>query len=184
MRWVATTIFAVVVCVPLAVRAEVCPPPPDQSGAFQQLIEQVQAAPNEISARLITNQMWEIWATAPDAKAQDMLDRGLQYRSDYNLDAAIEAFNELIAYCPDYAEGYNQRAFIRFIRQDYSNALEDLQLALERSPDHIAALSGKALTLFGLGRMTDGQRVLREAVDMNPWLPERGMLVVDPGEDL
>lgn len=161
-----------------------CPPAPDQSQRFAQLLGQVRVAPNETAARQITNQMWELWATAPDAKAQDMLDRGLQYRSQMDFGAAIRAFDALIAYCPDYAEGYNQRAFIRFIRRDYENALADLEATLARSPDHIAALSGKALTLFGLGRMEEGQKVLRRAVEMNPWLPERSMLTVPPGREL
>lgn len=184
MRLIFASITAALVHMPLAALADDCPTAPDQSAEFERLVAQVQSAPDERSARIISNQMWEIWATAPDAKSQGMLDRGLQYRSDFNLDAAEEAFNELIAYCPDYAEGYNQRAFVRFIRQDYANALTDLELALDRSPDHIAALSGKALTLFGLGRMDEGQKVLRDALKMNPWLPERGMLIQEPGEEL
>lgn len=165
-------------------QTQVCPAVPDQTQAFEQLLTQLQVAPDEPTARQITNRMWEIWTTAPDARAQDMLDRGIDYGAQMNLDAAAEAFNKLVQYCPDYAEGYNQRAFVRFIRRDYADALLDLEEALARSPDHIAALSGKALTLFGLGRMDEGQRVLRRAVEMNPWLPERGMLAVPEGREL
>ena len=67
----------------------------------------------------------------------------------------------MVAYCPHYAEGYNQRAFVNFIARDYARALPDLEAAIERDPTHVAAIAGQALTLFGLGRMKAGRAVLR-----------------------
>ncbi|WP_367834162.1 tetratricopeptide repeat protein [Wenxinia marina] len=93
-------------------------------------------------------------------------------------------FGRLVDYCPDYAEGYNQRAFAAFLVQDYEAALDDLDTALALNPDHVAALSGRALTLMGLGRMDEGQAALRAALALNPWLGERAMLIELPGEDI
>ena len=36
---------------------------------------------------------------------------------------AEQTLDELIAYCPDYAEGYNQRAFAEYLRFNYSAAI-------------------------------------------------------------
>ncbi len=104
----------------------------------------------------------------------------------YDFDGAETILTALTKYCPDYAEGWNQRAFARFLRQDYNGALTDLDEALRLSPDHIAARSGKALTLMGLGRMDEAQGVLRDALALNPWLPERRFLIEeeDDGEKL
>jgi tetratricopeptide (TPR) repeat protein len=85
-------------------------------------------------------------------------------------------FDRLVDYCPDYAEGYNQRAFIHYLRGDYTPALGQLDEALQRQPLHIAALAGKALTLIAMGREAEGQMVLAQALKLNPWLPERGLL--------
>ena len=103
-----------------------CPPAPDHADALTGLIERVQAAPDERSARIISNEMWELWADAPDQRAQELLDEGMSRREAYDFKGAVVAFDALIAYCPDYAEGYNQRAFVNFIRQDYAAALPDL----------------------------------------------------------
>lgn len=161
-----------------------CPAPPDHSDALADLLNQVQQAPNEYRARLITNDMWALWADAPDEAAQEVLDSGMGKRRAFNLIGAVEDFDRLIAYCPDYAEGYNQRAFVRFLQQDYPRALEDLDRALALSPTHVAALAGKAMTLMGMGRMEEGQGVLRLALKLNPWLPERRLLQDPPGEEL
>ncbi|KZY48921.1 hypothetical protein A3731_26980, partial [Roseovarius sp. HI0049] len=129
-----------------------CPAPPDHADALTGLIEQVQAAPDERSAKLISNQMWELWADAPDTRAQELLDEGMSRREAYDFKGAVLAFDALVDYCPDYAEGYNQRAFVNFIRQDYEAALPDLERALTLSPRHIAAMTGQALTLAALDR--------------------------------
>lgn len=164
--------------------AEICPPVPDHGPRMDELMQAVREAGTEREARLLTNELWELWATAPDDRAQELLDTGLERRGVYDFEGAIKAFDALVAYCPDYAEGYNQRAFIAFMREDFAAALTDLDRTLELSPDHIAALAGKALTLMGLKRDAEAQLVLREALAMNPWLPERGLLQDPPGTDL
>ncbi|WP_212524013.1 tetratricopeptide repeat protein [Actibacterium sp. MT2.3-13A] len=161
-----------------------CPPAPDHGARLAALIAAAQAAATEPEARRITDDMWALWTDAPDARAQELLNAGMERRAAYDFAGAARAFDALVAYCPDYAEGYNQRAFVAFLRQDYAAALEDLERALALTPDHIPALAGKALTLMGLGRMDEGQAVLRAALALNPWLPERGLLIAAPGKDI
>ncbi len=161
-----------------------CPPSPDIADAQDRLLAEVQVAPNEGSARQISDRLWDLWAKAPDEPSQELLNRGMQARREFNLITAIDAFDKLIAYCPDYAEGYNQRAFAYFLGQDFELALGDLNRAIALSPKHVAAISGKALTLIGLGRDDEAQDVLRIALAMNPWIPERRYIVEDPGQEL
>ncbi len=164
-------------------QAATCPAPPDHSAALNRLLDRVQAAGSESQARQISDQMWALWASAPDEIAQEILNAGMAKRASYDLLGARQAFDRLIAYCPDYAEGYNQRAFVNFIRQDYSASLTDLERTLALSPRHLGAMTGKALALMGLGRMDEGQQVLRAALALNPWLPERHLLT-PRGEEL
>jgi len=164
--------------------AEGCPAIADRSAESEKVLVQIRAATDEYTARLLTDDLWKIWADAPDEKAQDLLDLGMERRAAYDFDAAIAAFDELVAYCPDYAEGYNQRAFVNFLRSDYAVALEDLERALDLAPSHVAAMAGQALTLMNLGRVEVGQMVLRNALKLHPWLPERRMLIDVPGEEL
>ena len=159
-----------------------CPPWDGQPERFAALLAGIKDAPDQATGQALSDAMWNIWARAPDDEAQEMLVRGQSARESYDYDAAITAFDALVAYCPDYAEGYNQRAFIHFLRQDFEPALADLERALERNPEHIAARAGLALTLLNMGRFETGQAVLREALKMNPWLPERGFLVEVPND--
>ena len=156
--------------------AQTCPDATDHADAMTALITAAQDAPDENSAREISNQMWEIWADAPDAHALELLNEGMSRRDSYDFAGAEAAFNALVDYCPHYAEGYNQRAFVNFLRQDFEAALPDLERTLELSPRHVAALTGQALTLAALNRNGEAALILRAALKLNPWLSERHLL--------
>ncbi|MEM6386624.1 MAG: hypothetical protein AAF718_10345 [Pseudomonadota bacterium] len=153
-----------------------CPAPPDIAAEEAVLFDKLQQAANEMQAQESSRGLWKLWTKAPDAAAQELLDQGMAARQVFDFVRAIDRFDRLVEYCPDYAEGYNQRAFVNFLREDFAAALVDLDLALERSPSHVGALSGKALTLMGLGEDEKAQEILRDALDLNPWIPERGLL--------
>lgn len=153
-----------------------CPEAPDHAAALTRLIAAVQAAPDAAAARPIASNMWALWTDAPDAYAQELLDEGMTRRAAFDHDGALDALDALVAYCPDFAEGYNQRAFVHFLRRDYAAALPDLERAMALAPRHIGALTGQALTLAALERNGEAALVLRAALKLNPWLSERRLL--------
>ena len=167
-----------------ALAAEVCPDFDLQVDRQAAVHDALQAAEGEAAAREISQELWEIWLDAPDEAAQALLDEGMARRVGFDFLGAEATLTRLIDYCPDYAEGWNQRAFSRYLRQDFPAALEDLDAAIARNPAHVAALAGKALTLIGLGRNEEAQQVLRDALALNPWLSERALLTEPPGEEL
>lgn len=154
---------------------ETCPEAPDHMANIDELIAEVQDATNQADARHIGGEMWKLWTDAPDAAAQLLLDKGMQRRESHDLAGAYNEFDQLVSYCPDYAEGYNQRAFVNYLRQNFEDALVDLDRAIALSPTHVAALSGKALTLMGLDRMDEARVTLAKALKLNPWLSERSL---------
>lgn len=158
--------------------AQTCPAAPDHSDALEGLIRSMQDAKDASAGQMISNQMWSYWADAPDARAQALLDQAMSRRSSYDYDGAMTAIEGLIAYCPDYAEGYNQRAFVNFLRGEYAIALPDLERAVQMSPRHIAAMTGQAMTLMALKRNAEAALTLRAALALNPWLSERSLLPI------
>ncbi len=167
-----------------AATAQGCPPLPDRSEEMAPLLDRLAVAPDPATAQRLTAALWQIWTDAPDDRSQRLLDDGMQRRVLGDLGGAADLLDDLVAYCPGFAEGWNQRAFVHFLRHDFAASLADLERALELEPAHVGALSGRALALLGLGRDLAAQGALREALDRNPWLPERALLRVPPGTDL
>ena len=166
---------AVLSCIGLPVVAA-CPAAQDIQPQMQSLIAQTQAAPNQQEGRRLSGEMWQLWLQAPDEAAQQALDRGMERRNLSDFVGALAAFDRLTAYCPDYAEGFNQRAYLYFLTGQHDKALVDLDIALKLQPLHIAALAGRALTLMNLGRLDEAREQMLAAVAMNPWLSERALL--------
>lgn len=185
MRLATLSTCALFLCVAShGATAESCPPGPDHAADLTALIAEANAAEDRRAGMQVSDKMWELWADAPDTRAQELLDEGMERRRSFDYDGAMAAFEALVDYCPDYAEGYNQRAFISYLREDYEAALPDLDAALARTPRHVAALTGKALTLVALGRKGEAALALRAALEMNPWLSERALLpMLEQGED-
>jgi tetratricopeptide (TPR) repeat protein len=154
-----------------------CPVPPDVSAELAPLFEEARAAANDMAGREVSNLMWQIWMRAPDEPAQELLDQGLRQREVYDFLGARETFDRLVTYCPLYAEGFNQRAFISFLTEDYEAALADLDIAQRLNPEHVGVLSGRALTLMNLGRLVEARAQLEAALVYNPWLSERFLLM-------
>lgn len=166
--------LALLAAAPLS--AGTCPPVPDHSAELDALYRDIQTAETEAEARDYSNALWGYWTDAPDEAAQGLLDMGMSQRARFDLLGAIKSLGTLVAYCPDYAEGWNQRAFARYLGGQYEQALPDLDRALELRPRHLGALTGKALTLIALERKAEAILVLRRALEINPWLSERHML--------
>jgi len=166
------------------IMAQTCPALPDRSAERAELMTAVRDAPNYTANREAVDRLWKHWRKAPDEKAQALLDLGIRRRDEFSFKAAEAALNELVAYCPEYSEGWNQRAFVYFLTKDYGRALQDLEKALEITPDHIAAMAGMVLTLTKLGRNRVAQKILREALALNPYLPEKSLLVEPKGKDI
>jgi tetratricopeptide (TPR) repeat protein len=155
-----------------------CPAAPDHAAAKAELLDDLRIARDETDAAMITGDLWRLWTDAPDDRAQGMLDEGMRLIRARDYRASEAVLGDLVSYCPDYAEGWNQRAFARFLMGAHEGALDDLERALALDPRHVPAISGKALVLMHLGRQEEGQLVLREAVRLNPWIAERSLLTI------
>lgn len=156
--------------------AQDCPAPADVSAELEGLFAQAQNAKDFREGQAASDAMWKVWLRAPDDAAQAVLERGMAARSSFDFVEAYAQFTRLTEYCPDYAEGWNQRAYISFLREDYEAALVDLDRALQLQPRHVAAQSGRGLTLMNLGRIAEARKQMLEAVANNPWLSEKALL--------
>ena len=145
-------------------------------------MERLANSPDISAGQEAAGALWEFWMVAPDEKAQDMLEDGMSRRVQLALADAEITLDALVRYCPLYAEGWNQRAFVRFLREDYEGSLADIEEVLTREPAHFGALSGKALALMRQGKRGLAQLAVVRALQVHPWLNERSLL--GDGEDI
>jgi len=137
-------------------------------------------AESEQEGRSAEGAIWQYWFDqSPTADVRASLDAGMERREAYDYEAAENHLDKVVASAPDYAEGYNQRAFVRFLRENYEGAQTDLETALELEPDHFGAMSGLFHILRIQNRSEAALGLLRQAVSIHPWLQERSSLPED-----
>lgn len=149
----------------------------------RRLFERLRNAATEQEGRLAEDAVWRMWMdAAPSMDVARRVQAAMDARESYDFDKALAILDTVVADVPDYAEGWNQRAFIRFLKDDLDGSLEDIDRALALEPRHFAALAGRGIILMRQGRVELGQAAIREAVAIHPWIAERSMLIPVPGE--
>ena len=74
-----------------------------------------------------------------------------------NLSAAEEIYTEVIDLMPEFSEGWNRRATVRYYLGDLSGSLADIEETLRLEPRHFGAI-------WGLGMILGAQRDFERAI--------------------
>jgi len=147
----------------------------------ERLFRALAAASTEAEGRAVEDEVWRFWLDlAPDARIRALVDEAMRRREAWDLAGAQELLDEAVAAAPGFAEGWNQRAFVRFLRDDLHGAEADIHAVLALEPRHFGALSGLFHVLMRQGRSEAAIASLERAVKIHPWLKERSMLPPDP----
>ena len=86
--------------------------------------------------------IWKIWARSGDPNVDRLYARGIREMNEGSFARAISTFSEIIKLKPDFAEGWNKRATLYYMTEQYDKSLEDCDEVMKRNPYHFGALSG------------------------------------------
>ena len=130
--------------------------------------EQLAGAPDPLSARTIEMEIWRIWYENDDEETFRLLIEGDQAMKRGDYEAALADFNAVIERDPDFAEGWNRRATLRYMMGDYEGSMADIDETLLREPRHFGALAGLGLVNMELGREEQALDAFERALVVNP----------------
>ena len=72
-----------------------------------------------VGAAKAANVLWALWHRSGDPQLDSILRQGIEAMEKQDLDAAQAIFTKLIGIAPGFAEGWNKRATVRYMAQDY-----------------------------------------------------------------
>ena len=134
------------------------------------LFDALKIAPDDDSAKAIEERIWAVWVVSGSDTCNLLMGRVKAATDGKDFDLAIKLLNAVIALKPDYAEAWNRRATVYYLKQDYGRAVADIAEVLKREPRHFGALSGLGMILQDIGDDKHALEAYRKALEIDPRL--------------
>jgi tetratricopeptide (TPR) repeat protein len=111
-----------------------------------------------------------MWTRSGIAEVDALLVEGVQAMERRDFDEAERIFTRIVARAPAFAEGWNKRATVRYLAENYEGAIADCEATLARKPHHFGALSGQGLCHVALGQHREAAALFRRTLAVHPHL--------------
>ncbi len=141
---------------------------------LERLFSELAAAGSAQDAARIETRIWAIWLEPPPGPdIAEAMQRGLRSMALGEGVEAVRAFDRVVALAPDYAEGWNKRATVRYMLGDLEGSIRDISRTLALEPRHFGALAGLGLCRLALDEPAKALAAFDAALRINPNLRER-----------
>jgi tetratricopeptide (TPR) repeat protein len=114
--------------------------------------------------------LWQMWHRSGRPELDALLRDGMEAMERRDLARAETIFTRLIETAPDFAEGWNKRATVRYMAENYRGSIADCRETLARNPNHFGALSGQGLCHVALGEHREAADLFRRTLAVHPHL--------------
>ncbi len=149
----------------------------DKTRGLDFLFGALKAAPDEVSAKHVEARIWAIWLQTPSDTTALLMTRAKTAMDAQQTDVALKLLDAVIKLRPDYVEGWNRRATLYYLKNDYARSLRDIEQVLVREPRHFGALAGLGMIMQDLGDDKRALDAFRKALAINPHLEKVPELV-------
>lgn len=142
----------------------------DRTGNLDTLFEALKVAPDEGAAKEIEQRIWALWVHSDSDTANLLMTRVKAAVDGKDIDLAIQLLDSIIEIKPDYAEAWNRRATLYYIKKDFGRSMTDIRQVLALEPRHFGALAGLGTILHDMGDDKRALDVFRRALAIHPHL--------------
>jgi tetratricopeptide (TPR) repeat protein len=114
------------------------------------------------------NVMWAVWLRSGNDEIDVLMVEGVRLMELQQYAEAVEVFDQIVARAPTFAEGYNKRATVHYLMQEFDKSIADIHHTLGLNPVHFGALSGMGLCYLGLDEPRKALEWFERTVAVNP----------------
>jgi len=146
--------------------------PPDtaeqRTKLLGELYARLAASPSAEDAELIVQSIERLWHHSGSATADLLVDRAIAAGQANDQELAMKLLDAAVLLQPDFADAWNRRAYLYFLKNDYKRALGDLRRVLALEPNHFRALEGLAQILRSIGEKKAALDAYKKLLAVHP----------------
>lgn len=122
------------------------------------------------AAKTAENEIITLWLESGSDTVDLMMSWTLASIEEKNYGLALDYLDRLLIMKPDYAEGWNKRATVHFLKDDYPKAIADIERTLALEPRHFGALSGLGTIMRDIDQKDRALTAYHKALEIDPHL--------------
>lgn len=158
--------------------------PADRAKLLDDLYAHLATAPDEAASKPYADAIERLWLASGSDTVSVLMERALQASKHDRNDLALQLLSAVVELSPDYAEGWNRRAYIFYTEGDYERALGDLRRVLALDPNHYKALDGLGQIMRQLDRKRQALQTYEKLQQVNPNWPNVNNVVDELRRDV
>lgn len=154
------------------------------SEKLDRLFSELKRAQNEQSAARLAARIWQEWGSSGSASIDLMMQWAQKAMDEQKFDVALDFLDQVVAMRPDFAEGWNRRATVHFMMNNYAKSMADIEQTLELEPRHFGALAGMAQIFKARGNKQRAFDAYERVLDVYPMIRDAQNEIATLSEEL
>lgn len=124
------------------------------------------------AALKVQNRIWEVWHQSGSDTVDLLMIDAREAMKHGQMEQAEAQYDAVVDLAPEFAEGWNRRATLRFMQGDLTGSIEDINHVLNLEPRHFGAYSGLGMIYDRLGQPEAALKAFEAALGINPHMAQ------------
>ena len=137
---------------------------------LDQLFAILKDAKNKQLSQKAVQEIESIWSKSGSDTIDLLVEWAGEAANNKEYGKALDFLDNVVRLKPDYAEGWNKRATVHFLNEDFGLSIADVERTLELEPRHFGALAGLGIMLLDYNEEARALEFMQRAIEINPSL--------------
>lgn len=140
------------------------------SKQLDDLFARLRKAESAEEVQILEQSIWENWChyDGDNRHINYLMARAASAMENQKFEHAEILCSIIVELAPEFAEGWNRRATIRYLVEDFDGSIADVNATLELEPRHFGALSGLGLCHLAHEELEKAAEALRRMLAVHP----------------
>ncbi|NRG17321.1 tetratricopeptide repeat protein [Rhizobiales bacterium] len=135
---------------------------------LDKLFTELKAAEKEGEANRIAAQIQRLWLKSGSPTVDLLMARSAAAMKAEEYGLALDLLDTVTRLEPEYAEGWNRRATVYYLQENFGRSLTDIERVLALEPRHWGAISGLGIILRRLDKKEEALATFKKVLELNP----------------